>query len=186
MYKEFNQILNQARQGNPSSKEELLTRLKPLIIHSIKRYYYRKEEFEDLVQEGYLVILDCLESYDEDKGVKFLGYAKLSLKYHYLNKHKEKIHLSLNTLLGDTEEEWIDLLQSEEDNQEDIILKNEQTSEIINAIYQLPYKQRETILAYYVCRKSIQEIAEDQGVSYRTVVNTKTNAIKKLRTIIKR
>src|SRR5699024_7371446 len=95
MYKELNQLLKKARRGDVSSQEEILERLKPLIIKSIQRYYNNKEEFQDLIQEGYLLVLECIENYDENKGVYFLGYVKAMLKFAYLNKHKERIHTSL-------------------------------------------------------------------------------------------
>ena len=107
MYKELDKLVNKAKGGDVASKEEILNRLKGLVIKSIQRYYNKREEYDDLIQEGYLVILESIDNYDEERGVYFLGYIKTMLKYTYLNKHQERQHLSLNVKVGDAEDnEW--------------------------------------------------------------------------------
>ena len=88
MYREIEDLLEFSRRGDPKSKEAVLLKLQPLIISSIKRYYNKIDIYDDLIQEGYEIILLCIHDYDPNKGVHFLGYIKLKLKYHYLNKYK--------------------------------------------------------------------------------------------------
>ena len=64
----------------------------PLIISSIRRYYNRIDQYDDLIQEGYEILLSI--KFQSNKSA-FLGYIKTMLKYHYLNKHKERQFLSL-------------------------------------------------------------------------------------------
>lgn len=42
--------------------------------------YKNKAELEDIVNEGVLVLMDCIEKYDPDKGAKFETYASFRIK----------------------------------------------------------------------------------------------------------
>ena len=42
--------------------------------------YRNKAELEDIVNEGVLVLMDCIEKYDPDKGAKFETYASFRIK----------------------------------------------------------------------------------------------------------
>ena len=55
------------KNGNVHKKEELLRKLKPLIIKSIRKYYNDFSQFENLVQQGYEVILkeNIIQNYDK-------------------------------------------------------------------------------------------------------------------------
>ncbi|HZJ99799.1 MAG TPA: sigma-70 family RNA polymerase sigma factor [Tissierellaceae bacterium] len=177
----FQELVKRAREGDMDAKEEIINKLQPLLVSSIRRYYFNKNEFEDLMQEGNLKILESIYSYDEDKGVFFLGYIKTMLKYMYLDKHKIKIYSSLNekTLEGDGE--IIDLLLSDdEDILEDIVLR-EDVEKLREKLGVLTNRQRKIVLFFYIEKISISKIADRLGISYRTVVNTKTRAIEKLR-----
>ena len=186
MYRELDELLVKAKQGDVNSKEEILNRLQGLIIKKIQRYYNKREEYDDLIQNGNLVILECIENYDEKRGVYFLGYVKTMLKYGYLNRHKKREHLSLNIPVGeDGEDELMNILESEEEGPMENILRLEDKSEIKKALSKLTDRQREVIIAYYIEGLSINDIAKRLGITYRTVVNTKTRALEIMRQQLK-
>lgn len=186
MYRELDELLVKAKQGDVNSKEEILNRLQGLIIKKIQRYYNKREEYDDLIQNGNLVILECIKNYDEKRGVYFLGYVKTMLKYAYLNRHKKREHLSLNIPVGeDGEDELMNILESEEEGPMENILRLEDKSEIKKALSKLTDRQREVIIAYYIEGLSINDIAKRLGITYRTVVNTKTRALEIMRQQLK-
>lgn len=76
---DINQLIEKMEDG--SVKEELIEQLKPLIISSIYRYCPIKEEFEDLLQDGKIIVLECMKTYQADRG-HFLNYVKNYLKYY--------------------------------------------------------------------------------------------------------
>lgn len=177
----FGDLVERAKKGDMEAKEEIITRLQPLILSSIKRYYYKGNEFEDLVQDGNIKILECIDDFQPKMGVYFLGYVKAMLRYMYLDKHKIKIHTSLNEKLGEGENEIIDLLVSNDKDILESILDVEKIHELEKALEDLTDRQKEIILLFYIERMSMGDIASKLGISYRTVVNTKTNALKKLK-----
>lgn len=187
MYSEWNDLVLGAKGGDVVLKEKILERLYPLIISSIKHYYNRRKIFEDLIADGNLCILGCINDFNPQKGVYFLGFVKAQLKYLYLNKNRDRIHLSLNSKVGDAENtaEWIDLIPSDEEEQSDRIVREETVKDTIEgletALSSLTDRQKEIVILFYVKRKSMQQIADSLEVSYRTIVNTKTRAIEKMR-----
>lgn len=181
----WNKLVEEARKGNKEAMEEIIIKLQPLIISSIKKYYNNGKEYDELIQDGNLMILESLKDYNPNIGVHFLGYIKLNLKYLYLNKHKRKIHLSLNEPIGDGELEIMDLLISDEKNPLDILLEDEMNLKLKEALEKLTERQREIVILYYVNNMSIDDIKNKLGISYRTVVNIKTKALGNLRKWIK-
>ncbi|WFA08633.1 sigma-70 family RNA polymerase sigma factor [Tissierella sp. Yu-01] len=185
MYEEIYEALIKAREGDVKSKEWIINSLNPLIIASIKRYYYKSLEFEDLLQEGKLVILECIDNYDITKGTYFLGYVKTMLRYFYLDKHKQKQTSSLNEKIGEDEEnELVDLLVSDIDEPVDALLKSEENQVLSDSLDLLTKRQREVIIYFYYEGLSIAHIAEKLGVSYRTIVNTKTKALEIMKKLL--
>lgn len=176
MYKEIENLRILSKNGDKLAKQNLLQKLNPLIISSIKRYYNNYSQYEDLVQEAYEEILKCVANYDENRGVNFLGYVKVQLKFLYLNKHKERFTFSLNETLGEDGVELIDLLEGEENPLEEYLMK-ESKEALIDVLSKLTERQSEVLLLFYVDELSIGEISKKLGISYRTVVNTKTRAL---------
>lgn len=159
---------------------ELLFRLQPLIISSIRKYYNRKEEMDDLIQEGRLLILESVENYSKDYSVPFLGYIKSRLKYLYLGKNRIKKVVSLNVSIGEEGVEHINMLQDDFCLEEDYV-RNEEKSGILLKIEMLPKRERQVVKSYYYGNLSISEIANKYGISYRTVINTKKRALERLK-----
>lgn len=181
MYKIIDELLEKSREGDKNSKEELLNKLRPLIISSINKYYPNSKDYEDLIQDGNIVILKCLDSFDPTKGVYFLGYVKTMLKYNYLQNHRQKHMISLNTPFGEDDEgEMIDLLVSEDLEPLERILMREKDKMLSRCLLVLTERQRDIVIYFYIKKLSIGEIAKHLNISYRTVVNTKTKAIEKL------
>ncbi|NLL81850.1 MAG: sigma-70 family RNA polymerase sigma factor [Tissierellia bacterium] len=184
MYHEFNKRLEKAKKGDSKAVEQILNDLHPLIISSIKRYYYRLDLFDDLIQDGRIVIIECINNYDEAKGVFFLGYVKTMLRYTYLNKHRDRSNLSLNEKIGnDEEDELIDLLESKEESAIEKIIKFDENQALRQAIIELPMRQRQVIISYFYEELTISQIAKKYNIAYRTVVNVKTGALKNLKGI---
>lgn len=182
MYREIEELLILSKKGDLESKESLTLKLKPLILSSIRRYYNRIDLYDDLIQEGYEIILRAIEDYDPHRKVNFLGYVKVLLKYHYLDKHKEKQIRSLNAEIDEKGTEIMDLIQGDEG--EDPMSKaidREWKEELLGVLDYLTKRQRDIVVYFYIDKLSIKEISHRLGISYRTVVNTKTVAIKKLR-----
>lgn len=180
MYKEINSLLAQSQKGDRKAKEKLALKLKPLILSSIKRYYNKATLYDDLIQEGYEVVLRCIRDYNKSKNAYFLGYVKTMLMYHYLDKHKKKYNqVSINKPIGD-EIEIIDTI-ADDYSLEDSVVMDHDIKTLWDNISNLTDRQKTVILLYYIKGISLKEICKRLNVSYRTVVNTKVYAIEKIK-----
>lgn len=187
MYDEFNDMVELARLGDLESVAGILDRMRPLIIAQIRRYYNKQDDYDDLISQGNLVLLEALKDYDETRGVKFLGYAKCQLMYLYLDKHKERVHISLNSSVSqDGDGEMIDLLLSESDGPLDRFLECEKYGEMYECLDSLTPRQKQIVTMFYIGDLSIPDISERLGIAYRTVVNIKTTALKKMKSILEK
>ncbi|WP_373765711.1 sigma-70 family RNA polymerase sigma factor [Jeotgalibaca porci] len=70
------------KEGQMEYFEPLFYRFSPLIKKYMKDYFLEYVEFEDLMQEARLVMLDAVERYDSEKGMRFSGYYRLVLQHH--------------------------------------------------------------------------------------------------------
>lgn len=179
----FNRLVEKARGGDEDALAEIIERLQPLLIASIRRYYNRPKEYEDLIQDGNLKIIQSLGEYDPNRGVYFLGYIKMKIKHLYLDKHKERHHGSLNEKLGDGGTEAIDLLVGEEVDFLGNIVREEDREKVLRLLELLTPRQRQVITMFYGREMTLDQIAEELGVAYRTVVNIKARALEKMRKI---
>lgn len=179
MNPKFDQLLTHALQGNEKAQEDLFVALRPLILSSIRKYHYRSEQFDDLEQLGLIAVYECLQSFDPNRGVHFLGYVKSQLRYLYLEMNRERVCLSLDQP-GPDGLAPIDLLEDEVNIEEDFLVRQDHL-ELSSAMSALTPTERQIILDYYYRGHSMKQIASDRGTSYRTVVNNKKRALNKLK-----
>ena len=175
-----NEMIKEASKGDRLAQADLLACLEPLIISSIRKYHYRINSFEDLLQEGRILVLDCLRTYDPAKGAHFLAYAKLRLRYFYLEKNRsEEASLSLDMEDGEGLA-LVDGLKSTDDTEGDFILRLD-LQRLRLALKGLTAIERQIVLDFYIENKSLKVIAQERNISYRTAINNKARAMGKLK-----
>ncbi len=69
------ELLTQAKSGDDSAKEKLITFNSPLIKSVIKRYLNKGIEYDDLYQLGSMGFVKAINNYDPSFNVKFTTYA---------------------------------------------------------------------------------------------------------------
>lgn len=180
-YSDFNENFLKAKNGDIKSKETLILGLRPLIISSINKYYRNYSEFEDLIQDSYVLALEILENVEITTGKHFLGYFRNGLRFKLLDKHKEIKEITILNSTNNENQEFIDTLLDESTNIEKDYIDIELRKEIWNNFEKLSEREVEIIFRYYIQNQSISEIAKKLEIAYRTVVNIKGNGINKLR-----
>lgn len=63
--------ITQARAGDQEAKLRLLTAYRPLILSMVTRYVYDRDSLEDSIQEGSLIFLEAVKTYEPESGVYF-------------------------------------------------------------------------------------------------------------------
>ena len=180
MDSDINYIIQESLKGDKIYIEILLKRLNPLIYKNIYKYYSPSNPIvEDLLQEGYVVILKSLKDYDINRNVHFLQYVKIKLYYFYLNYYKKSMRQS--TLSVEYLNETGKRLKNRNLDQVTAIVRAEEKNALYKCIKQLTEREQKIIKLFYFQGASIQDISGQLDLKYRSVINMKCNALKKLR-----
>lgn len=158
---------------------------KPLLIAAIRKYYNKPHLYEELLQEGALEICEAILDFDESKNIPFSGYLKSRIYYFYLGKnHIKDDYISLDIEYGHDEEfSLLEIIPDDVNIEEEFLLK-EKNEILYSSILSLTKRQRNIVLDFYFNGFSIKDISKKYDISYRTVVNTKTNALKKMKNFL--
>ena len=89
-------LWTRARNKDEKAVLAILARTEKSIYAAIHRYARKPVDIEEAYAQGVLVVLECIEAYEEQKGVPFLAYVHTRLKYHYLKSWSERICDSLD------------------------------------------------------------------------------------------
>lgn len=188
---DINYIILESIKGDKKSQEILINKLHPLIYKNIYKYYKSDDtNIEDLVQEGYLVILNSLKTFDKEHDVHFLGYVKTNLVFFYKNYYRDTKNqrntISLNKKIEnwDNEMELEDIILEKIIDPIDEIIKVDEVRELISNIKKLPKKEQDILNLYYRDKLSMTEISNQLCLAYSTVVCRKSKAIQKLRKLM--
>ncbi|MDO5041412.1 MAG: sigma-70 family RNA polymerase sigma factor [Peptoniphilus sp.] len=176
MYEEIERLL--LERDDEDARLRLVQLLNPLIISSIKRYCPLWRQYDDLLQDGIVVVLECVDMYDPERGY-FLGFVKSYLKFYFLKTFKyllmDEEHIS-----SVEEETWEEFVSDDED-MEQMLLREEFSGEIKEALALLTKRQREVVVMYYFLDMSLIDIATSLGIKRWTVINTKRRSMEILR-----
>ncbi len=75
------ELIVEARNGDNSAMNTLLTYYKTLVLSVTRKYFLINSEQSDLVQEGMIGLFNAIRSFDEKSHVSFFSYAKLCIKH---------------------------------------------------------------------------------------------------------
>ena len=180
MHSDINYIIQESLKGDNNYIEILLKRLTPLIFKNIYKYYAPSDHLtEDLLQEGYIVILQSLKDYDIKRNVHFLRYVEVKLYYFFLNNYKEIVKnktLSIEALNSVGKQ-----IRSRYMNPLNFIILTEEKHKLYKCISRLSERERTVILLFYFDELPIPKISLKLNMEYRAVINAKSRAVKKLK-----
>lgn len=191
MVSDINYIIQESLNGDKNCQEILLEKLNPLIYRNIYKYYdFTDPIIEDLVQEGYIEILQALRTFDKKRGVHFLYYIKTKIQFlyknYYKNTHKQtnEMHLFENIEQLNFDTENID--SDSHCNILENLIEKESVQELLTNIKKLKSKEQEIIYLYYYDNKTIKEISKTLNIPYSTLIGKKQTALKKLKHHLRR
>ncbi|MDF2948821.1 MAG: sigma-70 family polymerase sigma factor [Sedimentibacter sp.] len=188
MDSDINYIIQESLNGDKNYQEILLERLNPLIYRNIYKYYnYGDPIIQDLVQEGYVLILQALKTFDKSRGVHFLYYIKTKIIFFYKNHYKNNHTLTKEIHLTEYMDQ-INIKHNQIENNSctlENVIKKEFIEELLTNINKLKLKEQDIICLYYYDNKSLKEISETLKIPYRTVIGKKKTALKKLKKLFR-
>ncbi len=152
------------------SNEELFDKYYYLVKIIANHYQKYSRQFEDLVQEGSIGLLEAKAHFDEDKGAQFQTYASFWIKKRILSildkEIKENHHLEFNDAI-----ELIDTNLS--------ITEKENHGENINFSFDLPKLEELILKRSFEEKKSLNDIAGEFGISREKARQFKQKAMRR-------
>lgn len=173
--------------GDKKALEKIINMYKPFIVKNARQIYINGYEVEDLIQIGIMALLKSVNKYQLGRKVAFTTYAITVIKNAFneelrkviSKKWDEKFKCSLNSL-NENGIEFMEMLVSEEDVEEDTISK-EQIIVLRKALEKLSEDEREIINWFYFKNKPLKEYAEAKRIRPNAAVKKKSRAIDKLK-----
>jgi len=176
-------LVRGAKKRDTECQLALIEGFRPLMLSMIRRYIYEVDAVDDYLSEAAIVLLNAVETFNEDLGVPFSGYLKKELFYYFVNV--AKVHQNFYTLDGGISEgesfSLLDTLADPTDIEGDYI-RAEDFAALKRYLPQLRERQRWIIEEHYFKKRSFREIAAHIGVSANSLVKLHRRAIADLRT----
>ncbi len=176
------QLIAQYLNGDERAFEELLRRHKQKIYTSIYLFVKDQSLAEDIFQEVFIKIIDTLRKGKYNHEGKFVQWAmrisyNMCVDYFRRNKRRPKV--------SPTETfDIFDVLQVDDDNAEDKIIKSQTHTKIRKLVDMLPPEQREVVILRHYADMSFKEIALLTRVSINTALGRMRYALINIRKMI--
>lgn len=155
----------------------LITKYMALIKTRAKYFKNDYVEYEDLVSEGFLGLLNAIRSYDSAKA-SFATFASTCIN----NKMRSAITRGFDPHLKmSLEDSLIEDISDNSLNTEDLIILKEQNNEMLKQVDELLSPREKEVFYLYLSAYSYNQIAERLDISVKSVDNAITRAKAKLR-----
>lgn len=145
-----------------------------LVYSVLNKYHLNTDEYYDV---GIIGLVLGARSFDSTKGFKPSTYLYSCIRNEVIGACKKRVEeCSLNTLLGDSDTEWIDIIPDKVDVCNEVVnnvVNNDTMNEVIKVIETLS-DQNKFIMYNYLGingynKKSQAEIGEIMGVSRQNI-----------------
>jgi RNA polymerase sigma-70 factor (ECF subfamily) len=168
--------------GDERAFETLLTRHKAKIYTSIYMFVKDTDLANDIFQETFIKIIDTFRSGKYNEEGKFLQWA-LRISYNlcidFFRKNKRR-----KTITPSEDFDIFNLINSNDDNEESKMIKNQTYAKVRQLVEALPQEQKEVILLRHYAELSFKEIAELTNVSINTALGRMRYALINIRKMI--
>lgn len=185
------------QQGDEQARQTLIEHNLRLVTHIAKMYYHPKVELMDLIQEGNLGLIEAVDRFNPEMGLRFSTFAVWWIRkriLRYLGRGEDLVRLDTpikgeegETLcLGDTIMDEETILGGPACEGQDTQLEQEESrQQMLKRIERLSKREKEVLMMLYGVTEeralTPQEVAERLGVSIRRFYHIRDRALKKLK-----
>ena len=185
--------LQKYKEGDLNAKETLILRNLRLVAHMVKKYGGTENEVQDLISIGVIGLIKAINTFDLEKGSKFVTYAAKcidnELLMHFRSEKRKAREVSMYEPVGEDKEgneiNYLDIIENDEPD----VVEHLQMNEDIKKMYQLmdeilSEREKEILeLRYGLNGKKEMtqiEIAKLFGISRSYVSRIESKAIAKI------
>ena len=161
------------------NSKQIMDSYMPLLISMARKY--PSFDYDEDIDRTRMILIESIPLYDPSKGT-FGNFLKNQLRYHYLDKAKVKLPISLDDF-DQTGTPIIDNIEDDFDFESELVKKDKYV-DLYLALSKLGPKDQEIIKLKYWLELSNKEIGQRLGISPKTVANRLSLSIKKLKDIM--
>jgi len=179
------ELIHRAKQGDMLAFEELILQHEKIVYNLALRMMNHSEDAKDISQEVFLKAYRSLSNFDERSAFStWLYRITHNTCIDEMRRRKGKQSYSLEEELENEEGSMQRQIADEGDTPEESLLREEQKSEILQALDTLTEEHKMAIILRDVKGLSYEEIAEIQELSLGTVKSRISRARNQLKTEI--
>lgn len=191
------ELLDRIRNGqnDVDAREELIRKYTPMVRHIVKKTYRSTLEFDDMMQEGLIGLLNAIEEYNfNDFNVKFSSFAYLCIIrkiYNVIRQSNNYKNRTLNTAIS--LQSFIDINEnrplmeiiSASQLDPEILTEEKWANQRLNQVLKNHLSLLEyTVISLILMGYSMKEIEEEIGISSKSVDNARSRIKFKLQRIM--
>lgn len=174
------ELIEKSQSGDSNATLEIINKYMPLIISEASKYKIPGFEFEDLVQHSILSIIKGIKLY-EIGGTSFSSFIAKVVKNNNINLLKNKIKHNREV----QSQELIDQRANEISfTIEDEVMAYDMVKNLNKAMEKLEDREKQVITDFYIKKKRLKDIANEQGVTYRQMVTIKEKALSNVKKLL--
>ena len=189
-------LIRAYQDGDSSAVDYLLEKYKYLVRKKARTLYLIGGENDDLIQEGMIALYKAIRDFDPAKDSSFIQFAEVCIEHQLYNAIKGanrmkntplNTYISLYSPLGtsddNTSRETLadTLLPNELINPEDILIDQENVTDIQSAIEKKLSPFERHVVELYIDGCSYQQIAEKLGKTSKSIDNALQRIKKKIK-----
>lgn len=175
-------LVTQYINGNENAFEVLLNRHRNRIYTQIYLMVRDRDLAEDLFQDAFIKIIQTLKGGRYNEEGKFLPWA-LRISHNLVIDHFRRSS-KMKKVTGKDDFDIFSVLPLEEENVEDVWIREQIYSDLGGLIEELPDEQKEVVKLRHYNELSFKEIADKTGVSINTALGRMRYALINLRKIM--
>lgn len=184
------------QQGDEQARQTLIEHNLRLVTHIAKMYYHPKVELMDLIQEGNLGLIEAVDRFNPEMGLRFSTFAVWWIRkriLRYLGRGEDLVRLDTPIkgeegealCLGDTIMDEETILGGPACEGQDTQLEQEESrQQMLKRIERLSKREKEVLMMLYGVTEeralTPQEVAERLGVFPRSVRRIRDKALRRL------
>lgn len=169
-----------AKQGDREAFADLFVLLVPLISHKAARFVPRaRPEYEDLVQEGAIGLIDAVGHYDPASKTAFTSYASVCIEHRMVSAlraqmRKKNLPLSESVPLDEVN------VAVQVEGPEDVFIGRERLTSVMQAVQTHLSPLEKRVLGDTLEGRSYREVAAHLGLTEKSVDNALQRVRRKL------
>ena len=190
-----------SQEGVELAKKQMVEANLRLVVHLAKEYRHTRVPFEDLIAEGNLGLIEAVNRFDPDRGVRFVAYAAWWIRKYMLqavqrqsNRQSQRGRrvLSFAEFMRDSSDTHVleGVPDQSAEDPENVALERQLESALVSVLHRLPAREREILSAHFGLDgrppRSLKEIGRSIDLTRERVRQIELRAFDRVRRLLQR